>query len=218
MDLTLYYSPGACSMAAHIILEEGSFEFTPRATPINEKATRSDEYLAMNPLGFVPVLAIDGEYLTELPAILAYLATLRPSLAPAPGSLPHARCLEWLAWMSSSFHVKYAQLFRPERFLPEGPERAVLTRHALTFLARCNERVNDRLAGPWVLGERFSIVDAYIFPFFRWGARSGFDMTALYPRWASHTQAMLGLSSVQRAVSREGLAMEEWTVPAPGRA
>src|SRR5215470_2124788 len=119
MTIALYYSPGSCSLAAHIVLNEIGQPFELRKFATAERANYSPEYLAINPKGRIPSLQIDGFVLTEVPAILAYLGRRFPGagLYPADGAEAEARCLELLAWSSSTVHVAFAQIFRPERFV-----------------------------------------------------------------------------------------------------
>jgi glutathione S-transferase len=119
--LTLFYSPGACSLAPHIVLEELGLEFERRPVLIAEGQHLSREYLKINPRGRVPTLIADGTVITEVPAILPYLASLKrdAGLLPPDGSLDLAKTHEFAGWLSSTLHIAYAQLWRPERFLPE---------------------------------------------------------------------------------------------------
>ena len=111
MTIALYYSPGSCSLAPHIVLNETGQPFELRKFATADRANYSAEYLAINPKGRIPALQIDGFILTENPAILAFLGRRFPSagLYPSDGSEAEARCLELLAWSSNTVHVAYAQ-------------------------------------------------------------------------------------------------------------
>src|ERR1700680_1478517 len=124
MALILYYSPGACSMSAHIALEEVGTEYEPRVVKLAENQQRQPDYLAINPRGRVPVLVLaDGTVLTECAAILLYLARKFPKAKLWPDDpLAQARCIEWLSWLASSVHVAFAQTRRPPRFVGQNPE------------------------------------------------------------------------------------------------
>lgn len=214
--LILYYSPGACSIAPHIALEESGLPFEARRVSITEGEHRTAQYVAINPRGRVPALVVDGEAVTEAPALLAYIASLRPerALMPAPGTLDFARCLEVMAFLSSSLHIAYAQYWRPERFLPEDfrdKDAFIAAGHA--GIRRLNSEVEVRwLRGPWVLGDRFSIADAYLFPFYRWGVRVGLPMAGEHPRWTDWLGRMLERAAVRRVVDREGIGLD-WVPP-----
>lgn len=206
--LTLFYSPGACSLAPHIMLEELGLEFERRPVLIAEGEHLSGEYLKINPRGRVPTLIVDGTVVTEVPAILAYLASLRPdaSMLPRGATIEFAKAFEFAAWLSSTLHIAYAQLWRPGRFLPEGTDSSVLAEHARMLIQRHNSEVNGWIKGPWVLGDHYSIADAYLLPFYRWGNRIGLEMAHEYPRWAEWTRRMLERPAVSKTVSIEGIS------------
>ena len=119
MSISLFYSPGSCSLAPHIVLNEIGEPFELRKFATADRANYSPEYLAVNPKGRIPALLIDGYTLTENAAILAFLGRRfqNAGLYPSEGSEADARCLELLAWSSNTVHVAFAQLFRPERFV-----------------------------------------------------------------------------------------------------
>ena len=206
--LTLFYSPGACSLAPHVLLEELQLEFERRPVLIADGGHLSEEYLKINPRGRVPTLVVDGNAITEVPAILTYLASLKPEarLVPPGGSLELAKAYELVAWLSSTLHIAYAQLWRPERFLPEGAESTVLVEHARELIRRHNSEVDGWIKGPWMLGENYSIADAYLLPFYRWGNRIGLTMAAECPRWSGWTERMLERPAVAKTIAIEGIS------------
>lgn len=206
--LTLFYSPGACSLAPHVVLEELGLEFERRPVLIAEGENLSEEYLKINPRGRVPTLVADGTVITEVPAILTYLASLRrdAGLLPPDGSLELAKAYELVAWLSSTLHIDYAQLWRPERFLPDGADSSVLIEYARTLIRRHCSAVDAWIKGPWVLGGSYSIADAYLLPFYRWGNRIGLTMSEEYPRWTKWTRRMLERPAVSKTVSIEGIS------------
>jgi glutathione S-transferase len=116
-DLKLYYSPGACSLAPHVALEEVGVDYEPVKVALAKGEQRTPEYLALNPKGRVPVLAEDGWVLTENAAILPYIAQRFPDAALWPADPREAaRCAEWIGWIASTVHVSYAHVRRPERY------------------------------------------------------------------------------------------------------
>ncbi|MGZ9202373.1 MAG: glutathione S-transferase N-terminal domain-containing protein, partial [Caulobacteraceae bacterium] len=119
--MKLFYSPGACSIAPHILLRELELPHTLQLVSLADGEHNTASYLRINPKARVPALEIGGEIYTEVPALLTYLASLKPEagLLPALGSVELARTLEWLAWLSSTVHIAFAQFRRPERFLPD---------------------------------------------------------------------------------------------------
>jgi glutathione S-transferase len=209
--LTLYYSPGACSLAPHVALEEAGVPYEIRLVSIAEGSHKSAAYRAINPRERVPTMIIEGTAVTEVPALLAHVASLRPELTlmPRPGSLEHARCFELMAFLSSSLHIAYAQLWRPERFLTGHPDLQELPsgfgREAIQTL---NHEIDSRVAGPWALGEHYTIADCYLLPFYRWGARIGLPMADACPRWTRWCSQMVTRPAVQRAIEREGVGFD----------
>jgi glutathione S-transferase len=209
--MILYYAPTACSIAPHIALEEIGADFEPRRLDLAAGEQGSPEYLKVNPAGRVPVLIVEGRTITEVPALLTYIAGLdrEAGLIPRPGTLDHARCFEWLGFLSSTLHVSYAQFRRPLRFV--GEDFACLD----AFAAEGRERtiayyreVERRLAaGEWAAGGAYSIADIYLFPFFTWAWRLEFDITGECPNWAALFERTKARPAVQRAVEREGLVL-----------
>lgn len=206
--LTLYYSPKACSLAAHIALEESGLPYEAVDVNIRVGKNRSEQYLALNPSGTVPALRIDEAVLTESQAILTFVADLVPGreLLPRPGTLERARAHQWMNLISSSLHVGYRAIFRPQAYAgnDESGMRAVRERgHAI--VADVTRTVEQRLdATGYALGRQFSVVDAYLFVFFLWG----FDdrlATGLpkYPRWKALAELVWQREAVRKVVARE---------------
>lgn len=149
--MKLYHSPGACSMACHIALEEVGAAFEPVIVRLSEGMNHEPDYLAIHPRGFVPVLEFDGgERLTEAAAILLHVARRHPStgLLPQGGSVEEARTFEWLAWLTNTLHIAYASLWRPERFTTDESARKTLAAEAKERIARFNDTIEQRLSGP----------------------------------------------------------------------
>jgi glutathione S-transferase len=213
--MKLYYSPGACSLAPHIALREAGAEFELVRVSVFEKAHQAADYLRVNPRARVPALESDGSVYTEAAGLLVYIASLRPEagLLPPGGEPALARVLEWIAWFSSSHHVAFACYWRPERFLPAGADSSELIAFGRATIERMNAEVEERLAGPWLIGGAYSLADIYALPFYRWGRRIGLDMTALYPRWTDWTARMLEREAVRAAIEAEGLGAAEF-IPA----
>ena len=114
--LTLYYSPGACSMASHIGLEESGTPYEAKLTSTAKGEHKTPEYLAINPRGKVPALRIGADVLTENLAILTYVAKQFPGADLLPKHpLQEARCLSFMAWLSNTVHPSFTRVFRPER-------------------------------------------------------------------------------------------------------
>jgi len=208
--LILYYAPTACSIAPHIAIEEIGVPFEARRIDLGKGEQSSPEFLALSPLGRVPTMIINGEAVTEVPALLTYVASLNPAagLTPPPGSLAYARCFEWLGFLASSLHVAYAQFRRPQRFLPEeSHSRDELVEQGRDNTIRFYREVERRLIGGWAAGDAYSIADMNLFPFFTWAWRLDFDVRAECPKWAALFDRVKDRPAVQRAVEREGISV-----------
>jgi glutathione S-transferase len=207
--LKLYYSPGACSLAPHIVLEELQLPYQLVLASIAEGKTRTPEYLAMNPKGRVPVLVTEeGEMLTEAPAICWYLAqqSSHPLLFPHD-KLAAARALEWCNWLSGAVHaMSFGQIWRPQRFAAETELHPLIQAKGHADLLEHYATIERRISGRhWAVGNACTYADAYLLVFYRWGGRIGVDMRAGYPDWTGHAERMQARPAVQRALAQEGV-------------
>ena len=170
--LTLYYSPKACSLASHIALEESGLPY--EAVSINIRAGENTEarYLKINPSGAVPALGAGDMVILESQAILTYIADLVPetTLIPRPGTRARAKAHEWMNWISSSVHVTYRSIFRPQVYAGEDPQAiAAVREHAQKKLVKTLTEIEGRLGNSsFALGADFTVVDAYLFVFYLW--------------------------------------------------
>lgn len=210
-SLRLFYSNGACSLAPHIVLEETGIPFEPVRVDMASGQQRSPEFLRINPKGRVPALAVDDWVLTENPAILQFIARSHPDSGLWPETLPEqARVAEWLAWIASTVHVAYAHVRRAERYADSEPALAEVRAKGLLTCRDLWRAIDTRLGGgPWAIGERYSVADAYLLVFWTWGRGSvlQFDMARDVPHWTAHALRMAERPAVQRAFRREGLTL-----------
>ncbi|KVN87991.1 glutathione S-transferase [Burkholderia ubonensis] len=207
----LYYSPGACSLASHIALEETGAPFDTEVISVRERDNCSDRYLAINPKARVPALAIPGEprVLTETPAILAYLARRHPDarLLPLDDPLREARCHEWLAWLVGWVHgVGYGALWRPGRFVDDPAVHGAISAHGRGVIDTANATIEASLADgrEWAEPGGHSIVDPFLLVLYHWGTAIGLDMTR-HRAWSAHAQRVAARPAAQRALAAEGL-------------
>lgn len=207
MTLKLYYSPGACSLAPHIVLHEAGASYEGCPVPIREGAHLRPDYLAINRKGRVPALAVDGTIVTENVAILNYLGRRFPDsgVLPIDDLMLFARCNELLSFYAASVHVAFGQYWRMERFAgDEGLHPAIKEAGRRAILEYYDEIETLAAAGDWFVGERFTVADTYPLVFYRWGGLIGVDMSA-YPHWSAHTERMLRRPAVARTLAAEGL-------------
>lgn len=200
--MKLYYSPGACSLAPHIVLFEAGYTFDTEKVDIPNKKTASGaDYWQINPKGYVPALQLDnGEVLTEVGAILQYLADQKPAsgLAPAAGTMPRYRLMEWLNFIATEVHKSVGGLFNPQ-MTPEMKEvqKAYITR-------RFNA-LDKMMAGKqYLTGDSFSVADAYLFNVLRWCGFHKIDL-ATWPNIQAFFLRTGERPQVQAAMRAEGL-------------
>ncbi|QDF07545.1 glutathione transferase GstA [Myxococcus xanthus] len=201
--MKLFYSPGACSLSPHIILREGGFAFTTEKVDIRAKKTAAGEdFLAINPKGYVPALQLDdGSLLTEGPAIVQFLADQVPDkkLAPANGTLERYRLQEMLNFISTEIHKGFSPLFNPA-FPDEGKR---LTRERLAQRLGVLEAVVATQA--FLLGDQFTVADAYLFTTLNWAGHTKVDLEP-FPALRAYHARVADRPSVQEALKAEGLA------------
>lgn len=205
--LTLYYSPGTCSLTQHIALEEAGAAFDGKPISLKKGDQQKPEFLALNPKGKVPLLLIDGKPLTENVAIAHYLAKTFPEakLLPSGSAEAEAQAISMLSWCSSGLHAGMSPLFGPQRVCDLPDSEVSVKRLAAANTAKNFALVEKILTGQdWALGD-WSIVDAYFFVFWRW---ANFHKLALdaYPNYAKHFARMSDRPAVKRALAREAEA------------
>ena len=203
--LTLYYSPGACSMASHIALEEAGAQYTPHQIMTSKGEQRSPEYLKVNPRGKVPALRLDdGSVLTENVAILIYIARKYPDKKLVPDKVEDAvRGLSHMAWFSNTVHPTFAHIVRPERFTKNPAGADDVKAAAKEAYWGCMQEIDGILAGKqWILGDQYTVCDPYALVFYGWGGRAGLPMSDL-KNYTAHKDRMLKRPAVQKVLQRE---------------
>lgn len=200
--MKLYYSSGACSLSPHIVALEAGIALS--LEKVDGKAKRTEggtDFWQINPKGYVPALALDnGELLTEGPAIVQYLADLKPEsgLAPANGTLARYRLQEMLGYINSEIHKTYSPLFKPDT-----PEATRAERKA--YLLKRYQLIEDVLAKqPWLLGDHFTAADAYLFTVTSWAKHVELDLSG-FTALMAFQQRVAERPAVQAALEAEGL-------------
>ena len=201
--MKLYYSPGACSLASHIALEEAGLAYEAIAAPTKtHKLPDGTDYYTINPLGYVPLLQLDdGTKLTEGPAIMQFVADQAPAtqLAPANGTLARYQLQAWLNIVATEIHKGgFSPLFSPAT--PADMKPAVIER-----LQGRLAWVNSQLEGKnHLMGEAFTVADAYLFVVCSWAPRVGVDLSA-HANIQAHSARVAARPGVQAAMRAEGL-------------
>ncbi len=200
--MKLYYSPGACSLSPHITLHESGLKFEHVLAPTKtHKLEDGTDYYSINPLGYVPLLELDdGTRLTEGPAIVQYIADQVPGkqLAPANGTVARAQLQSWLNFIATELHKGFGPLFNPAT--PTDYKPVVIDR----LLSRL-KWVDGELAGKsYLMGERFSVADPYLFTVTNWAPHVGVDISGL-AHLAAFRARVAARPAVQAAMKEEGL-------------
>lgn len=206
MTLQLYFAPGSSSLAPLVALEELDIHYVGHRLDLAAGDQRKPEYLKVNPRGRVPTLVVDGQPVTEVLAILTYLAHRYPhsELLPLADPLKLAKAYEVMSWFASTVHVAFAQIARPERYADDEATKAALATPGEARFARTLTDIEHlaRGPGPWLLGDAFTAVDAYALVIWRWAERRSID-TALYPAWSAKAARAFARPSVVRALRKE---------------
>ena len=200
--MKLYYSPGACSLASHIALQETGLPFEiDRFIASTGKTASGEDFLQINPKGYVPTIRMeDGGILTEGGAVLQYIADQNPAsgLAPKAGTMGRYRLQEWLTFIGTEIHKTYSPLFN-KTVSAEVKDRG------FDLLTKRLGYVETWLTGhPYLLGDHFTVADAYLFVVLRWSTPVGFDLTP-FPKIREYMNGIAKRPGVQSAMKAEGL-------------
>ena len=200
--MKLYFSPGACSLSPHIVSREAGIPLDFEQVDNREKKTKSgQDFWAVNPKGQVPVLEIDGgQKLTEGPVIVQYLADRKPDsgLVPPPGSIDRYRVQEWLNFTTSELHKSFGPIFRPTT--PDEYKKI-----SKDNIGKRLDWLDKQLAGKqYLMGDQFTIADAYLYTILRWTPRVEIDL-AKWPNLKAYVDRVTARPKVQEALKAEGL-------------
>ena len=207
--ITLYYGPGACSMASHIALEELGLKYDAVKLNLAEGDQKKPEYLKLNPRGAVPTLVVDGETMTENVGILTYLAGGMPQKGLWPDDTWHqAKAISAMAWLSNTVHVAYRAYVRPARYADDAAgQDAVKAKGKQAFHDYLKE-IDRLLEGrQWAVGDHFTVVDGYLLVFYRWGNRAGLPVKEL-ANYTRLVDKVLSRPAVKKVMADEGVTLD----------
>jgi glutathione S-transferase len=199
--MKLYYSPGACSLSPHIVACEAGIDLTLEKVDLHTKLTAGGgDFTKINPKGYVPTLQLDnGEFLTEGPVVVQYLADQKPAsrLAPAAGTLDRYRLEEMLTYINSELHKSYSRLFNPA-------VTAQVRSDTVAYLQKRYALIEQQLAAhPFVLGDHFTVADAYLFTVTNWAGHVQLDLSQ-FPKLQAFQKTIAARPAVQKALHAEG--------------
>ncbi len=201
--MKLYFKPGACSMATHIVLTEMGGPFTAEMVDtVTQRTASGADFTALNPKGKVPVLEVDGETLTEGPAILQFLGdrAAQSRLAPAGGTMARARVNEALNYTGTELHIAFGPLFNPNATEVAQADARKAVSAKLGWL---EDRLSDGRAH--LTGADFTIADAYAFVVTNWANSAGIPLTD-WPNLQGFIARVSARPAVQHVLRVEGLA------------
>jgi glutathione S-transferase len=202
--LTLYYSPGACSMAPHIALEEAGAPYALQLVSLPKGEQQGPEYLNVNPCGKVPALKTDEGVLTENVAILTYLARSFPHAKLLPEEpIGMARCLSHMAYLSNTVHPAFTHIVRPGRFATDESVHENLEATGRENAWKLLQEIDGLLAGKeWVLGSQYTAADPYTLVIYGWGKLNRLPVEEL-ENYTAFKDRMLQRSAVQKVLEHE---------------
>ena len=203
--LTLFYTPGACSLAPHIVLEESGEKYEKHAVDMAKAEQRSAAYLKINPQGRVPALRLDdGESLTENTAILPYLGK-RFGLWPTE-TIAEAKALSLIGFFAASVHPAHAHFGRPERYAADTAAYATIKETGLKTFHGYLKQIDAMLAGRDWLSQAYSVLDPYALVFYAWGSRRELPVGEL-KHYTAFKDRMLARPAVRRVAEEEKIKL-----------
>ena len=205
--LNLFYAPNTCALASHIALEEAGAPYTTTRLDLRANEQRSVAYLEVNPKGRVPALGTDRGILTETPAILAFIAQSYPEarLAPLDDPYAFARVQAFNNYLCATVHVAHAHKLRGARWVDDAAAMEAMKRKVPQSMGDCFSLIeNDMLAGPWVMGDAYTICDPYLFTISGWLAGDGVDIER-FPKVRDHRTRTAARPAVARVLAQQTL-------------
>lgn len=206
--LTLYYSPGSCALASHIALEEAQADYQAVRVSLKDGEQKKPDYLAINPKGRVPALAVPGRgILTENPVILGYVAQTHPEarLAPVDDRFAFGDMQAFNIFLCATVHPAFAHVFRPTRYADGEAAIAAMKAKAPAALAEHFSLIEERFSDgrPWTHGDDYWVSDGYLFVFARWLERNFPEVAARFPQVLAHRRRVEERPAVQRVLASE---------------
>lgn len=204
-QLKLYYWQGACSLAPHILLHELGIPFEAIRVEKTKDALEKNKHI--NPKLRVPVLVMDNEIITELPAIMTAISQFDKSRhLLGKSELETVRVYEWMNWLSGTMHGQaWASFLRPERFVDDEQAYGALRDKGIGTVKELNAIVESKLQGPHAVGDDLTIVDPFLYVFWRWGVTRGYIVPAQYPKFEQLARGIEERSSTQNVLEFEGI-------------
>lgn len=203
MDITLYHSPGACSMATYVSLLEAGADFDVKFILLKNSDQTSPEYAAINPKKKVPYMTIDGKGLTENVAMQSWIAETYPKANLMPADRwDHKRALSYMGWFGSGIHQHLTRHFKPIKFCANTDAHADIKAKSLAMYMEQLELVEAELAGRTWFFDHFTVCDSYFYWIYDRGLGESFDLSGL-KHCTDHYNRMLERESVQKMLAHK---------------
>lgn len=206
--MILYYTPHTCALAAHIALEQAAVQYEIRRVDFSTNEQRTPAYLRINPKGRVPALVTTKGVLTEIPAILTFIAQTFPSarLAPIDDPFELAQVQSFNSYLCATVHVAHSHRMRGYRWADDSAAIEAMKKKVPVSVGECFDLIEHQfLQGPWVMGAAYTICDIYLFTLAQWLEADGVRLERI-PKVADHRRRMSELPSVMKAIAAELLA------------
>ena len=205
--IKLYLAPGACSLAPHILLREAGTSF--EIERVSARNGLPEDFARINPKKRVPVLVLDDQVITEVPAVMTAIAQMVPERKlVGKNDLEVVRSYEWMNWLSGWLHgVGFGMLWRPQRYSDDEKVLPVIREKGRKTVEEAFEMLEGKLMDtlPYAVGDGFTVVDAYLFVFWRWGCDIGVDMEKRFPRYKALVEKLVEREAVKKALAEEGI-------------
>src|SRR5262245_24218172 len=204
MTLTLYWFPGACSMAAHVTLEEAGTAYERVTVNLRQGEQHGEAFRKVNERGEVPVLRVGDEVITESVAILTYIGRRFRGAGLLPSDpVGEARCLSLMAWIASGVDPPFRRAARPERFVTDEAARpAVAAAAKEAYWAKCQQIDKHVQSKSWIVGDQYTVCDPYALVYYAWLPRFGLPVAEL-TAYTALKDRLLARPAVRRVLERE---------------
>lgn len=208
--IKLYYSPGAVSLAPHIVLEELGIAYDSALVSLKDGEQTKSDYLKINPKGVVPTLVVDNKVLTETVAILAYLGGGYADRGLWPkDTWRQSEALSLMSWLATTVHVAVAGVWIPRRYANDTAAQENIKTTCQQNLLKYYAQIEKMLTGKtFAMGGLYTVCDPYLLVFYRWGNRMGMDMKGQYPVWTKHAMRVSSRPTVKRVFEAEGIKLD----------
>ena len=209
MSVKLYYSPGACSLASHIAIEEVGIPYETQRVNLAQGEQRQPEYLKINPRGRVPALQVGDHILTENVGILTYLGGGYPDAKIWPQKTwDQAKLVSSMAWLSNTVHPAYGHYVRTERYVDDENCKQAVKDKGLASFRGYLEEIDRLLTGQkWSIANQYTVIDGYLLVFYRWANRAKLPVKELR-NYTALVDRVLSRPAVHKVMADEGITME----------